>query len=105
MSFPTPIGNPDSIHFLWIPSKAGNDDSDAGMTYVWKGAAFVVPATFLALMVLYNSDKDNPFDLLLVDIQMSKTSGTELIDEMNKNCVIVPIFAVSGLTEGHQIVA
>ncbi len=55
------------------------------------------------LMILNNSVKNDSFDLLLIDIQMPEMSGIELIDELKKNDVSIPIFAVSGFAEKPQV--
>ncbi len=47
--------------------------------------------------ILKSRKKNRPFDLLLTDIQMPKMTGIELIDELNRREISLPVFVVSGL--------
>ncbi len=53
-----------------------------------------------ALAMILNSGKE-PFDLLMTDIQMPRMSGVELIQELRKNEISLPIIALSGLAHGE----
>jgi CheY-like chemotaxis protein len=48
---------------------------------------------------LCQSGRPPSFDLLLVDIQMPGMSGVELIDEVRRRNIGVPIFVVSGFAD------
>ncbi len=49
--------------------------------------------------ILKTRRKSRPYDLLLTDIQMPKMNGIELIDELNRREISLPIFVVSGLND------
>lgn len=49
--------------------------------------------------LLTAEEKSEPFDLLLTDIKMPKISGTELIQEVRKNKLSLPILVVSGVRD------
>ncbi len=49
--------------------------------------------------ILKALESDEPFDLLVTDIQMPKMSGIELIDALKKNNVFMPVLAVTGLKD------
>jgi DNA-binding response OmpR family regulator len=58
-----------------------------------------------ALTLILNAQKrDEPFDLLLVDIEMPKMSGIELMDELKKNDISIPIFAFTGFGNKELII-
>jgi DNA-binding response OmpR family regulator len=42
---------------------------------------------------------DHRFDLLLVDVQMPNMTGLELIDELQKRSIGLPVFVVSGFND------
>jgi two-component system alkaline phosphatase synthesis response regulator PhoP len=51
--------------------------------------------------ILKTRKKNCPFDLLLTDIQMPKMTGIELIDELNRRRISLPVFVVSGLDDAN----
>jgi CheY-like chemotaxis protein len=52
-----------------------------------------------ALLLMGNGEKGRSFDLLLVDVQMPGMSGIELIEEVRKRNIVLPIFVVSGFVD------
>jgi DNA-binding NtrC family response regulator len=47
-------------------------------------------------MILYDRKNGRSFDMLLIDIWMPGMSGVQLLSELNKREVSIPIIAVSG---------
>jgi sigma-B regulation protein RsbU (phosphoserine phosphatase) len=47
-------------------------------------------------MILTRHRLASQYDLLILDIQMPAMSGIELIDELRKHDITIPVFAVSG---------
>ncbi len=54
-----------------------------------------------ALRLILEVGKGQPFDLLLVDIQMPGMSGVELVSELNNRNIAVPILIVSGFADNN----
>jgi len=46
--------------------------------------------------ILAEEDSGDPFDLLIVDIQMPCMTGLELIDELKRSGVCIPVIAITG---------
>ncbi len=51
--------------------------------------------------ILKTRKNTRPYDLLLTDIQMPKMTGIELIDELNRREIRLPVFVVSGLNDSE----
>lgn len=54
-------------------------------------------------MIIKAYAEDKPYDLLMTDIQMPRMSGIELIHELKKRDISLPIVAVSGLCDEEII--
>jgi|Deesub1362A_J573_1020465.scaffolds.fasta_scaffold00073_24 DNA-binding NtrC family response regulator len=54
--------------------------------------------------ILEAQRKGEVFDLLVVDVQMPVMSGIELLDELNRNGISIPVFAVSGYGDKAMVV-
>jgi len=46
--------------------------------------------------ILAEKEKNDPFDLLIVDIQMPYMTGLELIDELRCSGIFIPFIAMTG---------
>ena len=49
------------------------------------------------------SEKDNPFDLLILDIQMPYITGLQLIEELRKSLINTPIIVMTGYESDELI--
>ncbi len=49
--------------------------------------------------ILKTRKKSRPFDLLLTDIKMPRMTGIELVDELHRRQIWLPVFVVSGLND------
>jgi CheY-like chemotaxis protein len=57
-----------------------------------------------ALNFILRARQDNiPIDLMLLDLQMPRMSGLELLDTLNELGVQVPVLAVSGFADDHVL--
>jgi DNA-binding response OmpR family regulator len=53
--------------------------------------------------ILETQSEDKSYDLLLLDLLMPEMTGMELIDELNKKGISVPILIVTACTNGEII--
>lgn len=52
-------------------------------------------------IILNASNSDSPIDLVITDIQMPGLNGLELIDELNRLSIDIPIFVITAYGSGN----